>query len=280
MTDEHCVAEVTQINSTEKVEREIIHPEIMFDAPGDEALKKYKTKRTAVHQWLNQRFPMLSHGTDDRARVWISRKKNTDQRWPKDRPPYLKFILQKQGKTVQQVLGEISFQTRINRQLMNFAGNKDKRGITTQWITIKKTRADKIHNAVGKMQYVESGNYEYVNDTEKLYLGCSKGNSFMVAIRDLKGDEKHINSSLESLKEHGFINYFGSQRFGVSSVGTHELGKYVLQKKFGMVCALLLSKQPGMKDTVQERMDEFWTTGDVTKIPKYNIQMGFHVANF
>lgn len=60
----------------------------------------------------------------------------------------------------------------------------------------------------------------------------------MIAIRNLTGDEKIINANLQLLKNHGCINYFGSQRFGVSSIGTHELGKFVLQKKFGMVSLL------------------------------------------
>lgn len=34
---------------------------------------------------------------------------------------------------------------------------------------------------------------------------------------------------MKSLKETGFINYYGLQRFGTSHIPTYQIGKFVLQ---------------------------------------------------
>ena len=45
------------------------------------------------------------------------------------------------------------------------------------------------------------------------------------AYRNVTGSDDMINQGLESLKEMGFINYYGMQRFGTTSVPTHHIGK-------------------------------------------------------
>ncbi len=42
------------------------------------------------------------------------------------------------------------------------------------------------------------------------------------------------------MKDIGFINYFGMQRFGLSTVGTHDIGKAIISKQLSMGCALLI----------------------------------------
>ena len=42
------------------------------------------------------------------------------------------------------------------------------------------------------------------------------------------GNLDAITLNLESLKEFGFINYYGSQRFGTRHVPTHHVGKQLL----------------------------------------------------
>lgn len=52
-------------------------------------------------------------------------------------------------------------------------------------------------------------------------------------LRQVEGDESTIESSLESLKEHGFINYYGLQRFGNSSaIPTHKIGEALIKGDF------------------------------------------------
>ena len=36
-----------------------------------------------------------------------------------------------------------------------------------------------------------------------------------------------VAKAVESLSEAGFVNYFGMQRFGISSIPTHHIGRYI-----------------------------------------------------
>ena len=50
-----------------------------------------------------------------------------------------------------------------------------------------------------------------------------------MAIRRVEGKEEDINRALEYAKENGFINYFGMQRFGNTSISTHTIGRAILR---------------------------------------------------
>ena len=39
--------------------------------------------------------------------------------------------------------------------------------------------------------------------------------------------EHRIDTIAQSLRDNGFVNYFGMQRFGVSSPGSHQIGRYM-----------------------------------------------------
>lgn len=47
------------------------------------------------------------------------------------------------------------------------------------------------------------------------------------------------------MRKGGFINYFGLQRFGTSAVGTHEIGRALLQSDWTLATELILSPRPG-----------------------------------
>ncbi len=62
---------------------------------------------------------------------------------------------------------------------------------------------------------------------ESLKLGDLFGNRFKIVIRECdEQDESLIKSGIDSLKNNGFINYFGLQRFGnCAEIPTHSIGK-------------------------------------------------------
>lgn len=56
--------------------------------------------------------------------------------------------------------------------------------------------------------------------------------------RNVTADDGQINEVIESVKQRGFINYYGLQRFGSSVVApTHVIGKTILQKNWKEVCS-------------------------------------------
>jgi tRNA pseudouridine13 synthase len=65
--------------------------------------------------------------------------------------------------------------------------------------------------------------------------------------RDICGNRKDIEQSIEKLLQDGFINYFGMQRFGTSSVSTYEIGKAILRCEWEKAVDLILGPRQGGK---------------------------------
>lgn len=75
----------------------------------------------------------------------------------------------------------------------------------------------------GLMSNLKVGNFHYC--AEDLSLGDCSGNHFTVVLRNISATEESVAETLESIKSKGFINYFGSQRFGTTSVPTCAVGR-------------------------------------------------------
>lgn len=104
-----------------------------------------------------------------------------------------------------------------------YAGVKDRRAKTTQWFCVRKLDPAKIIERTRNLKNIFVGNFTYKKETLK--LGQLKGNRFRIAIREITADSEIIEKALDSLKNHGFINYYGLQRFGNSKeIPTHIVG--------------------------------------------------------
>jgi tRNA pseudouridine13 synthase len=72
-------------------------------------------------------------------------------------------------------------------------------------------------------------------------LGDLKGNHFSIVLRNLSTTaESVVQASLREVSTHGFVNYFGLQRFGTSQVGTYEVGKALLLGQWENAVRLIL----------------------------------------
>jgi tRNA pseudouridine13 synthase len=81
-----------------------------------------------------------------------------------------------------------------------------------------------------------------------LTLGDLKGNHFTIVLRDVKGaTESDLEASLQSLKTNGYLNYFGMQRFGTSTVLTHTIGCAIMKKDYELASDLILNPREGGK---------------------------------
>ena len=66
------------------------------------------------------------------------------------------------------------------------------------------------------------GNFSYVKN--HLRLGDLQGNRFTLTLRNVTAERDAVDTSLASLRDNGFINYFGLQRFGSGIVSTADVG--------------------------------------------------------
>jgi len=92
---------------------------------------------------------------------------------------------------------------------IGYAGQKDRRAVTRQWLSVHtKKDAPVIEDA--RVRVLQSGRHG-----NKLRLGHSKGNRFVLTLRDTAADAAaRAETILGRLNREGLPNFFGSQRFG------------------------------------------------------------------
>lgn len=171
--------------------------------------------------------------------------------------PFLHFNLYKENKDTMEVASLLTRFLKTQPKLVRFAGTKDRRGVTVQRMCLSKYKVERV-NALNKtLRGVKLGGFSY-EDTS-LKLGDLLGNEFVITLRDVESlsdssIEGVMESSVKSLNETGFINYYGMQRFGTFSVSTHSIGKEILLSKWASAANLILSVQElALPDSVMAR---------------------------
>ncbi len=109
---------------------------------------------------------------------------------------------------------------KISRNKIGFCGLKDKRAVTTQYISIKNGPEKDLNGPNFKLTYLGKGD-------APLKLGDAKGNLFTVTLRNVRYEK--ILKCLNILKEIGFANYFGEQRFSSDLYMEKPMVYYFLQ---------------------------------------------------
>ena len=154
---------------------------------------------------------------DIRDRQTIGRRKNE-----KTNKEVLRFVLQKRNLDTISAIDKICKMIRVNPKtnLIKYAGVKDRRGVTTQFCTtildcrkvleLNKQIKPKNENK-NEIPMLQVGNFEKYH--EHYNIGCLKGNQFCLIVRNTN----LTNEMVDTFKNYGFINYFGLQRFGLSS---------------------------------------------------------------
>ncbi|GAA5865441.1 hypothetical protein JCM8547_001245 [Rhodosporidiobolus lusitaniae] len=196
-------------------------------------------------------------------------------------PPYIHFTLLKSNKESHDAMFTLARYFNLSNQRdLGVAGTKDKRAVTVQRVSLKRGRTTTIEDIyraaksggaygggrggrggrggakfgrgrgggfgsggfidrairIGDVEYAESG----------LELGMLKGNKFVVTLRDVQTPSiPTIHDSLASLRTHGFINYYGMQRFGTAPVPTHVVGLALLRGEWQLAIELIMSIREG-----------------------------------
>ncbi|MCF0227123.1 MAG: tRNA pseudouridine(13) synthase TruD [Methanobrevibacter sp.] len=151
---------------------------------------------------------------------------------PTGEGPNIWIWIEKIGRTTLDVVLDISRDLHISRKRMGFAGMKDKKARTQQWICIANMDSDA---QMEEVKALDIHNTDFLNVTrgrKKLRMGQLKGNKFKILIRDLDDIEKSskiANDVLSQLEITGVPNYFGWQRFGKPRTNTHLVGEALVQ---------------------------------------------------
>ncbi|KAG4396667.1 hypothetical protein AAZX31_19G228800 [Glycine max] len=194
------------------------------------------------------------------------------ENWPENVGKFLRFHLYKENKDTHEALGVIGNMLSIQPKSFGFAGTKDKRAVTTQRVTVYKQQASRLASLNKRLFGIKLGDFCYVK--EGLCLGQLLGNRFTITLRGIVADsEDIIKASADALGRHGFINYFGLQRFGSGSLPTHLIGAALLRGEWKLAVDMILDPRDGEKSAIAKARKYYKESSDVVgtlkQLPRY-----------
>ncbi|KAI1180026.1 pseudouridine synthase [Nemania sp. FL0916] len=242
-----------------------------------------KSKRSQIHGEIRRIFSGKIEtvtGTDDSIKATAARKGNmqrgrrtahaNDKGSRQNLPvggtgPFLHFSLYKENKDTMDALSHMAKILRIQPKAFGAAGTKDRRAVTVQRVSIKGRNPASLISVNERINSIKIGDFKY--DQEPIRLSDHEGNEFVIVLKNCTfGDTDHlsfeeklsaakstIDSALAQLIQHGFINYYGTQRFGTHQIGTQEIGMKILQEDFAGAIQLLLSYDPLLLEKSQDQ---------------------------
>ena len=131
--------------------------------------------------------------------------------------------IEKRDLTTEQLKSAIARMLEISTRDVGTAGNKDKRAVTRQWVSVPATQADRV-------QQIDHPAFRVIRAARhqnKLRTGHLKGNRFNILLRTTTApDIAEFDQKFKQLRDCGFLNYYGPQRFGRGD--TLQLGHDIL----------------------------------------------------
>jgi tRNA pseudouridine13 synthase len=167
---------------------------------------------------------------------------------------WLHFTLYKENKDTMEVVSYIGSVIKMHHRNFQFAGTKDKRGVTVQRICAKRLDVDRMRKLNKTLRNSYIGDFKY--EQRQLSLGDLSGNEFHIALRDchieggtdanerLTHAQNIVRKAVTAFAEKGFINYYGLQRFGSFSASTDAIGKAMLQGDLKSAAELICQYSP------------------------------------
>lgn len=140
---------------------------------------------------------------------------------------FVHLILQKENLSTIEAVRKIASGLHISPKRINYAGNKDKKAITVQLISIFGANKEEVL----KLELTGIKILGAWYSDKKVNLGSLLGNRFKINVEGLI-NEKILDEIVSELAENNnkiFPNYFGPQRFGSVRANTHLIGEMLLR---------------------------------------------------
>ncbi|KAK5051576.1 hypothetical protein LTR84_003228 [Exophiala bonariae] len=173
--------------------------------------------------------------------------------WKERGGDHVHFNLYKENKDTMEVVSFLARSLKVAPKAFNFAGTKDRRGVTVQRVSAYRVEVNRLAGMNRSLRYAAIGDFTY--EKHGLELGELNGNEFVITLREcrlgadwdqLPEDQKletakeYLSQSLDQLRNQGFLNHYGLQRFGSFMSRTDTVGLKILQGDFkGAVDAIL-----------------------------------------
>lgn len=138
--------------------------------------------------------------------------------------------IEKIGRNTLDVVLDMARDLHLNRKRMGFAGMKDKKAVTRQWLCISNFEGEDLEEIKDQFHNVEF--LKITQNQKKLRIGQLIGNKFRILIRDVEDpttSAENAQDVLERLSKVGTPNYYGWQRFGKPRSNTHLVGRALVE---------------------------------------------------
>ncbi|KAK5949059.1 multisubstrate pseudouridine synthase 7 [Knufia fluminis] len=255
------------------------HPVVRTEFTTDRSI------RSQIHQRIREVFNSTIESSTDHDGVLVLKAANSNSRgkqqgnsWNRpqnknQRPgklgwldrggEYLHFTVYKENKDTMEVISWLTRNLKCNAKNFQFAGTKDRRAVTTQRCSAYRIEAERLEAQNRTLRGSKVGDFEY--HQQGLELGDLSGNEFVITLRDCKhsgegnaGLDLHafkqsLLQGMRSLRDNGYINYYGQQRFGTFSTRTDVIGRHILQENYQAACDAILSFQQDALDAAQQQ---------------------------
>uniref|UniRef100_A0AAR2IME7 Pseudouridylate synthase 7 homolog n=1 Tax=Pygocentrus nattereri TaxID=42514 RepID=A0AAR2IME7_PYGNA len=254
---------------TEEQKQQLADLQLFKNKEGNVAIEvenDSKEKRTLLHKAVKTLYPGLETKTEEREgkkfivayhaagkKALAAPRKHS---WPKNRGSFCHFVLYKENKDTMDAINVLSRFLRVRPNVFSYMGTKDKRAITVQEIAVLKISAERLSHLNKCLMNFKLGNFSYKK--HPLKLGELQGNHFTVVLRNVSCSDEQVEQAMMSLRDTGFINYYGMQRFGTTAVPTHQVGRAILQNNWTEVMDLILKPRPGAEKGYLVKCREEW----------------------
>ncbi len=185
-----------------------------------------------------------------------------------DTGKYLVLKVKKKDWDTPGLVRQIARKLRIGQKRIGYAGNKDRRSLSVQYISIWDVNNDQAERLnIPDVEIEIAG-----RSNKKIDLGDLRGNNFKVIIRNLVQHET-IDDTISELVTKGVPNFFGHQRFGAQRAITHEVGKLLIKRKYEEALWSYVGKSfPSEPEDTREIRKIAWDSRDpavIKEFPRY-----------
>lgn len=189
---------------------------------------------------------------------------------PTGEGPNVWIWIEKIGRTTLDVILDIARDLHIDRKRMGFAGMKDKKARTRQWICISNMDSEEQFEQVKALsgQIYKTDFLKVIRGRKKLRMGQLKGNKFRILIRDIDDVEKSAEIASDILKQlevTGVPNYFGWQRFGKPRTNTHLVGEALVENDLKKAVGRYIGNPTEEEHEENQKARKAYDDGDLEK---------------
>ncbi|KAL3121943.1 hypothetical protein niasHT_001942 [Heterodera trifolii] len=209
-----------------------------------------KEERKNLYQFIRANFDASALDTECVDGQLTVRRMGTNGRsstkrwsqWPKGRGDFVHFTMVKRNMDSQAAVHLIARNARLKPSMLALSGTKDRRAVTAQRVSAFRVEPGRLESAARSLRGIWLRDFCYAS--APLRLGDACGNRFNVILRDvdaLSVDTAQLSARIAQWTRDGFLNYFGTQRFGTCGVDTAHIGRLLLSEQWEAATAALLA---------------------------------------